>query len=88
MLPAAKSPLLPLWLAPVAAARSASFLVRLGDRAGWHLRHPGTVPETMRLRPQLPGRPARQPTEPLGEEGREKDTATRHLDPLEHLEPV
>jgi hypothetical protein len=77
-----------LFLAHVAAELSAYFIVMLVDRAGWHLSHQVTVPENMRLLPQLPGSPELHPTEHLWEDLRENETANRHFDTLEHLETV
>jgi hypothetical protein len=37
----------------------------LMDRAGWHLSDEVTVPENIRLLPQLPGSPELNPTEHL-----------------------
>jgi hypothetical protein len=47
---------------------------------------PCTVPENIRLLPQLPGSPALNPTEPLWEDVHENETAKQHFDTLEHLE--
>jgi hypothetical protein len=86
MLPSAKSQMMTLFLAHVAAELSASFIVMLVDRAGWHLSHQVTVPENLRLLPQLPGSPELNPTEHLWEELRENEPAKHHFDTLEHLE--
>jgi hypothetical protein len=86
MLPYANSQMLTLFLAHVAAELSAYFIVMLVDRAGWHLSHHVTVPENIRLLPQLPGSPARNPAEHLWEDLRENETAHHHFDALEHLE--
>ena len=75
-----------LCLAHMAAELSAYFIEMLVDRAGGHLSHQGTVPENMRLLPQLPGSPALNPTEHLWEDVRDNDTANHHFDTLEHLE--
>jgi hypothetical protein len=75
-----------LFLAHVAAELAAYFIVMLVDRAGWHLRHQLTLPENMRLLPQLPGSPERNPAEHLWEDLRENETANRHCDALEQLE--
>jgi len=88
ILPYAKSQMMTLFLAHVAAALAASFIVRLVDRAGWQLSHQVTVPENRRLLPQLPGSPELNPTEHLWEDLRENETANRHFDTLEHLETV
>jgi len=86
LLPYANSHMMTLFLAQVAAALADSFIVMLVDRAGWHLSHEVTVPENIRLLPQLPGRPELNPTEHLWEDLREKETANHHFDTLEHLE--
>ena len=78
--------MMPLFLAPVAAELADYCLVMLVDRAGGHLSHAVTVPENMRLLPQLPGSPALNPTEHLWEDLRENEPANHHFDPLEHLE--
>jgi len=77
-----------LLLTHVAAELSAYGIVMVVDRAGWYLGHEGTVPENMRLLPQLPGSPARNPTEHLWEDLRENETANHHFDTREHLETV
>jgi hypothetical protein len=86
LVPYANSPMMTLFLAPVAAERSAYFIGMLVDRAGWHLSHQVTVPENLRLLPQLPGSPALHPTEPLWEDGRANETANHHCETLEPLE--
>jgi transposase len=86
LLPYANSHMMTLFLAQVAAELADYFIVRLVDRAGWHLSHEVTVPENIRLLPQLPGSPELNPTEHLWEDLREKETANHHFDTLEHLE--
>ena len=86
LLPYANSHMMTLLLAQVAAELADYFIVMLGDRAGWHLSHEVTVPENIRLLPQLPGSPELNPTEHLWEDVREKETANHHFDTLEHLE--
>jgi hypothetical protein len=54
-----------LFLAHVAAELADYFIVMLMDRAGWHLSDEVTVPENIRLLPQLPGSPELNPTEHL-----------------------
>ncbi len=78
--------MMPRFLAQVAAELADYGIVMLVDRAGWHLRHEGTVPATMRLLPQLPGSPALNPTEHLWEDLRENEPANHHVDTLAHLE--
>ena len=77
---------MPLFLAQVAAELADYFIVMLVDRAGWHLSRPVTLPENIRLLPQLPGSPERNPTEHLWDELRENETANRHFDALAPLE--
>ena len=72
-------------LAHVAAERADYCMVMLVDRAGWHLSHAVTVPDNLRRLPQLPGSPARNPTEHLWEDWREKETANPHFDTREPL---
>jgi hypothetical protein len=86
ILPYANSQMMTLFLAHVAAELSAYFIVMLVDRAGWHLSHQVTVPDNIRLLPQLPGSPELNPTEHLWEDLRENETANHHFDALEHLE--
>ena len=75
-----------LCLAQVAAELAASFMVMLGDRAGWHMSHQRTMPENMRLLPQPPGSPELNPAEHLWDDLRENETANRSFDSLEPLE--
>jgi len=70
----------------VAAELADDCMVRLVDRAGWHLRHDVTVPDNMRLLSPLPGSPALTPTEHRWEDWRENATAKQHFDTLEPLE--
>ena len=86
LLPYANSQMMTLFLAHVAAELADYFIVMLVDRAGWHLSHQVTVPENIRLLPQLPGSPDLNPTEHLWEELRENETANHQFDALEHLE--
>jgi DDE superfamily endonuclease len=86
LLPYANSQMMTLFLAHVAAELSAYFIVMLVDRAGWHLSHQVTLPENIRLLPQLPGSPELNPTEHLWEDLRENETANHYFDALEHLE--
>jgi DDE superfamily endonuclease len=73
ILPYANSQMMTLFLAHVAAALSAYFIVMLVDRAGWHLSHQVAVPENIRLLPQPPGSPELNPTEHLWEDLRENE---------------
>ena len=75
-----------LFLAQVAAELSAYCMVMLVDRAGWHRSHQVTGPDNIRFLPQLPGRPARNPTEHLWEDVRANETANHHFDTIEPLE--
>ena len=77
-----------LFLAQVAAELADYFIVMLVDRAGWHMSHPITIPDHIRLLPQPPGSPARNPAEHLGDDLRENETANGLFDSLEHLEPM
>jgi len=86
ILPYVNSQMMTLFLAHVAAELSAYFIVMLVDRAGWHLSHDVTIPENIRLLPQLPGSPELNPTEHLWEDLRENETANHHFDTIEHLE--
>jgi len=86
ILPYANSQMMTLCLAQVAAELAASFMVMLGDRAGWHMSHQRTIPTNMRLLPQPPGSPELNPAEHLWDDLRENETAHRSFDALEHLE--
>jgi hypothetical protein len=86
LLPYANSHMMTLLLAQVAAELADYFIVMLVDRAGWHLSRHVTLPENIRLLPQLSGSPELNPTEHLWDDLREHETANRHFDALEHLE--
>jgi DDE superfamily endonuclease len=86
LFPYANSQMMMLFLAHVAAERSAYFLVMLVDRAGWHMSHQHTVPENLRLLPQPPGSPELNSTEHLWDDLRENETANCSFDSLEYLE--
>jgi hypothetical protein len=76
------------FLAQVAAELADYCMVRLVERAGWHLSPHSPIPDNIRLLPQPPGSPALNPAEHLWDDLRENETAHGLFDSLAHLETI
>ena len=86
ILPYANSQMMTLFTPEVAAELPDHFMVMLVDQAGWHLSGQVTIPENIRLLPQLAGSPELNPAEHLWEELREKNLPNQSFPSLDTLE--
>lgn len=86
ILPTVDTAMMNLFLAHVAQEFADFFLILLVDRAGWHTTARLTIPENMRLLPQLARSPELNPAEHLWEELREKSLCNQSFQGLRPLE--